>query len=62
MIAISIIHGGPGPTFFTSAVVDYLVEEKISPDVCDISDLDIQSKVKMVCIMFSYTHTYIQMP
>lgn len=24
VIALSILHGGPGPVFFSSAVVDYL--------------------------------------
>lgn len=50
---MSVIHGGPGPTFFTPAVADYLIGGKISsvkPDVSDIPDFEIQSKIKMVCI------------
>ena len=53
MIAMSVIHGGPGPTFFTPAVIDYLIEGKISsikPDLCDIPDLEIQTKIKKVCM------------
>ncbi len=52
MIAMSVIHGGPGPTFFASAVVDYLIGGRISsikPDLSDIPDFEIQSKITMVC-------------
>ena len=49
MIAMSVIHGGPGPTFFASAVVDYLIGGRISSIKPDIPDFEIQSKITMVC-------------
>ena len=52
MIAMSVIHGGPGPTFFTPAVADYLIEGKVSsvkPNFSDIPSFDVQSKIKKVC-------------
>ena len=58
MIAMSIIHGGPGPTFFAPAVVDYLIGGGISsvkPNVSDIPDVEVQSKIKMVNYYRMYT-------
>ena len=40
MIALSIIHGGPGPVFFSPAVVDYLFGgiSSVTPRIEDIPD------------------------
>ena len=55
MIALSIIHGGPAPTFFADPVTDYLFGEKrqFKASCEDIPDLDIQEKVKKVGIMYA---------
>ena len=52
MIAMSVIHGGPGPTFFTPAVADYLIGgvSSVKPNMSDIPDLEIQSKIKKVAM------------
>ena len=51
MIALSIIHGGPAPTFFADPVIDYLLGEKrqFKAKCQDIPDLEIQGKVTKVC-------------
>ena len=59
MIALSIIHGGPAPTFFADPVIDYLFGEKrlFKASYEDIPDLEIRQKVEKVgcsreCILF----------
>lgn len=54
MIALSVIHGGPGPTFFGEAVVDYLIGgiSSVKANVSDIPDAELQSKIKMVAMYF----------
>ena len=53
MIALSVIHGGPGPTFFGEAV-DYLIGgiSSVKANVSDIPDAELQSKIKMVAMYF----------
>ena len=50
MIALSVIHGGPAPTFFADPVIDYLFGEKRQfKAVCgDIPDLEDREKVEKV--------------
>lgn len=51
MIALSILHGGPGPVFFAPVVVDYLFGgiSAVKPSVDDVPDEDIQLKIRKVC-------------
>ena len=50
MIALSIVHGGPGPTFFAESVVDYIFGGlgAVSPRVSDIPDVVIRQRVQKV--------------
>ena len=50
MIALTVVHGGPGPAFFGQAVVDYLIGgiSSVKANVSDIPDVEMQSKIKMV--------------
>lgn len=43
MIAMSILHGGPGPVFFVPVIVDYLLGSKD-----DVPDDDLQLKIRKV--------------
>ena len=51
MIALSVLHGGPGPTFFGESAIDYLLGgiASVKPNVSDIPDAEVQSKIKAVC-------------
>lgn len=50
IIALSILHGGPGPVFFSSAVVDYLFGgiATVRPSIDDIPDQQVQAKIRNV--------------
>lgn len=52
MIAVSIMHGGPGPGCFSHAIVDYLTYGlgKVRPTVDDVGDVEIQNHMKSVCM------------
>ena len=54
IIALSILHGGPGPTFFAPIVVDYLFGgfSAVKPCIEDVPDNELQSKINKV-----YIHT-----
>lgn len=49
-IALSILNGGPGPTFFSPLSIDYLFGgiTKVKPSVDDIPDMLIQDKISKV--------------
>ena len=51
MIALSILHGGPGPLFFSPVVVDYLFggTSAVKPSVDDVPDEEVQLKIRKVC-------------
>ena len=51
MIALSILHGGPGPVFFARSVIDYMFGgiANVSARIQDIPDLQIQSLIQKVC-------------
>ena len=51
MIALSILHGGPGPVFFAPVIVDYLFGgiSAVKPSVDDVPDEDLQLKIRKVC-------------
>ena len=50
MIALSILNGGPGPSFLSPAVVDFLFGgiETIKPQVEDVPDKLIKEKISQV--------------
>lgn len=54
MIAVSLIHGGPSPTFFAPSVVDYIVYgmKKVEPSVDEVPCKSIVRKLKEVCLYF----------
>ena len=49
MIALSILHGGPGPVFFARSVIDYIFGGIANVGARDIPDLQIQSLIQRVC-------------
>ena len=50
MIALSILHGGPGPVFFSSVVIDYLFGgiSAVKPTIEDVPEEELQSKIRKV--------------
>ena len=50
MIAMSILHGGPGPTFLAPSIVDYLFGRlsAVTPLVEDVPDMLTQNKIQKV--------------
>lgn len=50
IIALSILHGGPGPFFFAPCIIDYLFGGigSVTPSVDDVPDREVQSKLKRV--------------
>ena len=52
-LALSIVHGGPAPKFFSSAVADYIVYgvKKVKAEICDVTDVAIQKSLQKVAII-----------
>ena len=50
MIATSLLHGGPAPSFFSKAVADYLVfgVTNVSPSTNDIPDASVRDSIQKV--------------
>ena len=50
MIALSIVHGGPGPSFFAECVVDYIFNGlgSVSARIVDIPDASIKERIQNV--------------
>ena len=50
IIALSVIHGGPGPVFLSPTVVDYLFGgmAAVSSSIDDVPDQLVQGKLKKV--------------
>ena len=50
MIALSILHGGPGPVFLAPVIIDYLFGGIASVKACveDVPDCEIQAKLRKV--------------
>ncbi|XP_024118464.1 G2/M phase-specific E3 ubiquitin-protein ligase [Oryzias melastigma] len=60
MIAVAIVHGGVMPGFFSQKLYDNLCErETPAPTLGDISDLELQKKLRKVCQFFT---VYISIP
>ena len=55
MIALSIVHGGPGPYFLNCVIVNYLFDglEGVNPDIDDIADETIRSRLLKVSTVLS---------
>ena len=53
LIALSILHGGPGPIFFAPVIVDYLFGgmAAVHPTVDDVPDEGIRSKIIKVIVI-----------
>lgn len=57
LMALSIVHGGPSPSFFSECVVDYIFSgmAAVVPSIDDIPDFSIRQQVEMVYIfMYDY--------
>ena len=50
-IALSILHGGPGPVFLSPVIVDYLFGgiSAVHPCIEDVPDEALKSKIRKVC-------------
>lgn len=60
MIAVAIVHGGVMPGFFSQRLYDNLCErETPAPTLGDISDPELQKKLRKVCQFFT---VYISIP
>ena len=55
IIALSILHGGPGPSFFSPAVIDYLFGgiPMVKACVDDVPDAALQTKINKVFTVHS---------
>ncbi len=51
MIAVSLVHGGPSPSFFSDTVADYIANGMtgLKPSVSSVPDPEMQSKIAKVC-------------
>ena len=60
MIALSILHGGPGPVFFAPVVIDYLFGGISGAKACveDVPDRTIQLKLKKVRNLTLYSRIH----
>ena len=54
MMAVSLIHGGPAPTFLAPSVVDYIIKgiRGADPQVKEVPNLHVRSKLNEVRIVF----------
>ena len=50
MIALSILHGGPGPVFFAPIIADYLFSGicAVKPSINDVPERQLQLKIQKV--------------
>lgn len=50
MLALSLVHGGPAPQFFSGAVADYIVTgiRGVKPSIGDIPDSDVRQSLEKV--------------
>ena len=57
MIAVSLIHGGPAPTFLAPSVVGYILKgiRGADPQVKEVPNLHVRQKLEEVCIMFIHS-------
>lgn len=54
MIALSILNGGPGPTFLSPAVVDYLFGgiSTVKAQIEDVPDMLTREKLRQVLLIY----------
>ena len=51
LFALSLMHGGPGPTFLAPSVINYMIDGSTKADVLDIPEKSIQNSLLKVIIM-----------
>ena len=53
MIAVSIIHGGPAPTFLAPSIVDYILKgiRGVNPEVKEVPNVQVRNKLEEVSIV-----------
>ena len=53
-MAVSLVHGGPAPTFLSPVMYSYLTESrfKYSPTLADITDPELREEVEEVMFMY----------
>ena len=63
IIALSLIHGGPGPQFFSPAVADYIVYgvQSVKAKVVDVPDIEVREKIQKVSY-YPYARSYVVCP
>ncbi|XP_077060959.1 uncharacterized protein LOC143713375 [Siphateles boraxobius] len=49
-IAVSMVHGGPSPGFFSSTLYECVCNGNVSPTIDDVNDLDLQAKIQKIAI------------
>lgn len=52
LIAVSLVHGGPAPKFFSKVLFHAIAKDtgsKISASINDIADGDMKSEIQQVC-------------
>ena len=56
MISLSLIHGGPGPSFFSQSIVDYLFHGLVAvrPTIGEIPDPAIQELMQKVFLQLVF--------
>lgn len=61
MLALSLIHGGPAPQFFSPAVADYIVSgiQGVKPTTDDVPDSDKRKSLEAVWKIGCYCYFYI---
>ncbi|XDV19497.1 hypothetical protein PO909_024962 [Leuciscus waleckii] len=47
-IAVSMVHGGPSPGFFSSTLFECICNGNVSPTIDDVNDLDLQAKIQKI--------------
>ena len=54
IVALSLVHGGPAPSFFSPAVADYIVHgvQNVRATIDDVPDEQVQQKLMKVNLYF----------
>ena len=61
MLAMSLMHGGPAPTFLAGSVINYILYGKSEADVMDVPDQSVRDlllKVSVILFVVFNTHFY----
>lgn len=51
MMAVSLIHGGPAPTFLAPSVISYIIKgiQGAEPDIQEVPNTHVRKKLEEVC-------------